>query len=467
MPNINDPFWAQPPVGFQTGLWQQFAPRVNFTTKYDKILEDDFPKDCRHEPGALFIHYENMTDIGGYIVDICMPGDQKQSPWKATRKRQDFSEELYVKMTLEWKGEDAENAPGEYLSFAPGKYSFKVTLNTTAGYFELPNYENGQLPGPLLDDPDNGQENTCGAQCRLQSQTASNYQKKRYFVGPVTNSTEVALANLTESLSSVVSKGPLLFTTLALFTTGSYLDIEHTAAQAYHNGGPDEWGGCIDIPPLVQLLHGEDDKRVSLDIDPCIDGSNTKGHGLLKLVADYIWLFSAEEQAYYFNYIISPSAKHIENAFTAAAFMAVDEWMQYGSTWSDLDTSGSLNWDLGVDQQVPSIPHAGVVLISILLALYLLCILGLSLYAAWTPRWTNQLDSFAMMRIGSAAPDRFPLRLAHSSDEVNDLDQLPGWIGSTTGVETDNTCISELGLGGETALEGKKRYRCYAGGERS
>ncbi|KAJ5666089.1 uncharacterized protein N7477_008537 [Penicillium maclennaniae] len=94
MPNISDPFWAQPPVGFRTGLWQQFAPRVNFTTKYDKILADDFPKDCRDEPGALFIHYENMTDIGGYIVDICMPGDQKQSPWKATRKRQDFSEEF-------------------------------------------------------------------------------------------------------------------------------------------------------------------------------------------------------------------------------------------------------------------------------------------------------------------------------------------------------------------------------------
>lgn len=217
---------------------------------------------------------------------------------------------------------------------------------------------------------------------------------------------------------------------------------------------------------MVQLLHGEDDNRVSLEIDPCIDGANTKGPGLLKLVADYIWLFSSEERSYYDN-VISPSAKHIENAFTAAAFMAVDEWMQYASVFGDWDTSGSLNWDLGVDQQVPSISQAGVVLISILLALYLLCILGLSLYAAWTPRWTNQLDSFAMMRIGSAAPGRFPLRLAHSSDEVNDLDQLPGWIGSTTGVETDKTCVSELGLGGETALEGKKRYRCYASGERS
>jgi hypothetical protein len=118
---------------------------------------------------------------------------------------------------------------------------------------------------------------------------------------------------------------------------------------------------------------------------------------------------------------------------------------------------------MGADQQVPDISHAGVVLISVLLGTYLACMLGLSLYSAWTPRWTNQLDAFAVMRITAAVPGRFPLRLAHSPDEVEDLDKLPGWIGGATGVEGGGVDgVGELGLGGEMPLGGKKRYRCYA-----
>lgn len=113
---------------------------------------------------------------------------------------------------------------------------------------------------------------------------------------------------------------------------------------------------------------------------------------------------------------------------------------------------------MSADQQVPDIPHAGVVLISVLLGTHLVCMLGLSLYSAWTPRWTNQLDAFAVIRIGAAVPGRFPLRLAHSPDEVEDLDKLPGWIGGATGVEDSGVD----GVGAEMPLRGKKRYRCYA-----
>jgi hypothetical protein len=90
---------------------------------------------------------------------------------------------------------------------------------------------------------------------------------------------------------------------------------------------------------------------------------------------------------------------------------------------------------MGAYQQVPDIPHAVVVLISVLLGTYLVSMLGLSLYIAWIPRWTNQLDAFAVMRISAAVPGQFPLRLARSPDEVEDLDKLPGWIGGATDVE--------------------------------
>ncbi|KAL4895123.1 hypothetical protein BDV59DRAFT_174484 [Aspergillus ambiguus] len=69
-----------------------------------------------------------------------MPADMRRSPWRVTRDRQDFSEELYINIT--YRGPSAiEERPGEYV--------FKITVNTTAGYFELPNYSNGGRAGPL------------------------------------------------------------------------------------------------------------------------------------------------------------------------------------------------------------------------------------------------------------------------------------------------------------------------------
>jgi hypothetical protein len=84
-----------------------------------------------------------------------------------------------------------------------------------------------------------------------------------------------------------MSKGPLLSTTLALFGAGSYLDIHHTIAEAYHTGSTNEWGGCIDILPFIKLLRGADDKSISLDIDPYVNGAEAKFRQQT-VVADYI-----------------------------------------------------------------------------------------------------------------------------------------------------------------------------------
>ncbi|CAG8106635.1 unnamed protein product [Penicillium salamii] len=461
MYNTTESFWAQPPVGFQTGLWKQVAPRINFTTLHEKISPQDFPTDCQNKPDALYMHYANMTEIGGYLVDICMPGNQTKSPWKATRQRQDFVEELYIKATLDWDFEpiDKQSPP----PWTPGNYSFKITLNTTAGYFELPNYHNNQRPGPLLDDPGKYLEKGCGAQCEYQTLESLDFDRKRSLEETSSKETEKAVGDIVDKLSNLVSKGPLLSITLALFTQGSYLDIRHTVPGAYQSWARDEVGwGCVDIPPLIKLLHGEGDETISGDLDPCVSGFLTRSMEAVKTVMSYIYLFTGEGRHLGAAAGTSPSAKRIQDAFNAAAFIATDLWIQEAITGWLGPTEGTLNWDLGVDQQVPDISNAGMILISTLLGVYLFCILGLSLYVAWTPRWTNQLDSFAMMRIGSAAPGRFPLRLAHNPDEVRDLDELPGWIGGTAEVERHNTGhVYNLGLGGEESLKMKRRYHCY------
>lgn len=89
-----------------------------------------------------------------------MPADMRVSPWTNTRNRQDFSEELFLNVTFNHNLRYAlhEYDPQRILNLA----MFRVTVNTTAGYFELPNYMNGQLPGPLLDNL-TGQ--LCGSDC--------------------------------------------------------------------------------------------------------------------------------------------------------------------------------------------------------------------------------------------------------------------------------------------------------------
>lgn len=133
------PFVAQLPSNFSTGVLQQFVPRINSSASYGTISKDDFPSDCQTLEGSFYAHYANASD--GWTLTACMPDDQRVSPWKASRKRQEFRETLFV------------NVSGQY---------FKATVDTTAGYFELPNYANGQQFGDILDQDPN---ELCGSTC--------------------------------------------------------------------------------------------------------------------------------------------------------------------------------------------------------------------------------------------------------------------------------------------------------------
>lgn len=146
--SIDRPFWVELPSGINTGLQQQqYAPRVNSTVTWMNNSVSNLPDECNFSSDAYYIRYE-YHDIFQYSIEICMPGNMSQSPWKNERARQDLHEELYLKMNF--SGDyDVDVLPGG-LPVTPGIYSKKLTLDTTTGYFELPNYENGQVPGPLL-----------------------------------------------------------------------------------------------------------------------------------------------------------------------------------------------------------------------------------------------------------------------------------------------------------------------------
>lgn len=161
----SDPFFAELPFGFNTGVLQQFLPRINSTSQYETINSTQWPTGC-DQPQAFYARYSNASaggddgDCNLWSIEACMPGNMVQTPWKSTRDRQDFSETLYLNATLN----DCDNFQNSNVAVDQANY-YRVTINTTAGYFELPNYMNGGVAGPLLDkDP----TSLCGANCPTQ-----------------------------------------------------------------------------------------------------------------------------------------------------------------------------------------------------------------------------------------------------------------------------------------------------------
>jgi hypothetical protein len=112
--------------------------------------------------------------------------------------------------------------------------------------------------------------------------------------------------------------------------------------------------------------------------------------------------------------------------------------------------------------------------------MYLFPLLALAVYGVVFPRWTEQLDSFAMMRIGAAVGEKLlPLPVGKNLDKIRVLDRLPGTIGDAAVSDenedgnSNNTpkAIGELGMGGTggfgVRLRRNKRYRCYPGDHES
>lgn len=94
-----------------------------------------------------------------------MPSDQRVSPWKNTRSQQNFTEHLYLNVSISADLRiSADRSQAEDFP-APFSEYFRVTVETTAGYFELPNYMNGQKAGPLLKQDPNLE---CGNACYSQ-----------------------------------------------------------------------------------------------------------------------------------------------------------------------------------------------------------------------------------------------------------------------------------------------------------
>ncbi|KAL4874277.1 hypothetical protein BJY04DRAFT_212206 [Aspergillus karnatakaensis] len=430
-----DPFLAELPSHFHSGILRQFLPRFNSTTQFEPISEADFPENCDQIPDAFFVEYTNSTRyydteiIQTWGLKACMPGNVTQSPWKGTRDRHDFSEVLYLDINLTGYSAGYTRLQDRTI--------YRVTLNTTTGYFELPNYLNGGVAGFLLDkDPI---KESCGDHCADQG----GYRWSKRSSDLARRDTDLTTANTDLQLAK--GKGPLLTIAMALFGTGSYIETRARTPELYSatafpdfNASP-SWpansSACAYLIPLGKLLP---------NYPHCVSNSDGGRDG------DEIRF---EIRSWLEGFLVP--AERLENAFNAAAFIATKLFLENTNGNPSYGDGLTVSYDMGADTQVPVISRAGIIFVSILIGLHLATLLGLGVYAAWMPRWTKHLDSFALLRMGASISERVPLFMAYRLGLVKELREVSGWMGDQMPEGED---VGMLGLGGPVRLRGNRRY---------
>jgi hypothetical protein len=249
----------------------------------------------------------------------------------------------------------------------------------------------------------------------------------------------------------IENKGPLLTTALALFGPGSFLDTFFASMKVIQTNIPDSntengyassGSVCIELAPLMNLFpttYTSHDTCIWIYMNP--DTSFNRAHDLVRK-----WLVSMYQ-----------SASNLPNAFTTAAFLSNKQWVE------SMKPVYAIYQDPGTEMEIPEIGLAGVIVVSVLLGPYLLLLLALSWYGSRAPRWTYRLDSFAMLRFGAALGEGiFPLLIAGKTNDIKELDEIPGVIRDVGPVSEDAIIpVNRIGLWGGKALQNRRRYECY------
>ncbi|CAN9289767.1 unnamed protein product [Alternaria alternata] len=317
---LPDPFFAELPAGYSTGPIRQYLPRMNSTAHRVVITEPEFPTNCADLPGW-----------GNWSLEVCMPANLTQSPWRAVRTRQDITEELYLNISLV-----SVDPMQQYVTPEDQGGLFRISLDTTLGYFELPNYMNGEQPGPLLDeDPMNDCGGNCSNQAYRQNGADSNPKLARGEIpGDISS-----VANSSLTLEMRKNRGPLLTVALALFGSGSFIAERMARPDAfmYPNMTYEEakatpnYGACLDQAPFTNLLHSWNDQdQTGTFIDPCLKNSIHNHDDVQRQVANFV-------HSLYWNHSDGYKGERITNAFTSAAFLANEAWLSstaFMKTWS-------------------------------------------------------------------------------------------------------------------------------------
>lgn len=260
------------------------------------------------------------------------------------------------------------------------------------------------------------------------------------------------ISNATRAFELVPNRGPLLTTALALFGSGSFIAERMTRPEAYlypnvtweESKAMPDYGVCVGKIPFIDLLLSGS-KFDSNELG-CLKNTVHNHDDLQHQLTTYV-------QSFYYSDWDGFNGERIVNAFTAAAYVAHEVWLT-----SSAETDWTVDYDYGADTIVPTISLAGIITISVLMGVFLTMLLALAIYGAVRPRWADQLDAFAMLRIGASIHEEIKFRQTQEVRKIKVLDRLPGWIGDATEGEGER---GRLALGAMGRLNWKCKFVLY------
>lgn len=389
-----------------TGLYtNQYIPRVNCSAEVQNMTMDEFPSNCS-EDSLFYAAYTYPNSYYNLTVEVCLPGSTSQSPWLATNARQDFSELLYVNINSNYSQSSELTGLIDGSAMKP----FKVIMNTTAGLFEMPNVKNGQIAGPLVSNSSCANDYYCNDPTHISRQDYNFFEPSAI--------------------------GPLATVALALFGPGSFADTQQTAPGYYSiETNETEWKLYLDefATSDTQLPLTPLGFKIGINDYPADD-----------------WFGS-----------FSASSADASSAFTQAGFLAIkamfDSDLEYGymSIYSNTDAPAQIT--------LPSLSLPAMIASSVLFGLYMIPLLCLALYAAFSHRWTDTLDAFTMLRMGAALGQKdLPLLVGKNKRKIEILDSLPGVVRDISGPD-DLVRQLAFGVEGGGPLQPRKRYLAYPG----
>lgn len=169
------------PNGTSTGVLPQHAMRMNNSISCEHIDFAEIPSVCPG-PNAFTARFEANMDLRepkpdqpfDYDLKVCVPGSFIESPWTRSRDAETISEEVFFGMHV---GEEAASIIDT--SFA-GSFGFHCTVNSTRGYFELPNAFNSLMPSALLERFPRGKDSERFDDFEESSQRTPPYMRPTY-----------------------------------------------------------------------------------------------------------------------------------------------------------------------------------------------------------------------------------------------------------------------------------------------
>ncbi|KAJ6188119.1 hypothetical protein N7519_003027 [Penicillium mononematosum] len=395
--------------GTMTGVLREHAIRLNSSAVCEKIPRARFPSTCLGKRPFQTSFSSSRLDIR-----VCAPGEYWVSPWTLSRNRQDISEELFLDVI------DRREIGSSIASF-----TLHCTTSTTRGYFELANYMNSQIYGPLLEKwPD--------AETMSQNFNDELSPSAGIGGGPPTEQDETKgyhsyHLNLWTrepadpyGTGMLNMSGPLMTSAIALFGNQSFFEVAANSSNQTFPPAVQQicQQGRLPFSNLAFTIFGNfqsDCSKIATDRS-FSSGFADPEEKLAGLIGDWFSSFNNTNSA--------------EMALLASMYVSNRVMLTRTVTASFSFSARKIWFGAGMLVPLPLKTLAGTVVVSILIFLQLLGLAALTYYIYRLPTWTHALDAVAVAQLSIGLKDSVARELGNGYEiNENKLNKVDGLVG--------------------------------------